>query len=73
MRDPDMPLASNPGALLLKCLDIFFVCQPEPPDRVGINADITAHLQSRGHFLKRDLALGIHHPSVRTPDASAAI
>ena len=45
----------------------FFVCQPEPPeeppDRVGINADITLQLQSRGHFLKRDLAPGIHHPS----------
>ncbi|MDA5556961.1 hypothetical protein PJL69_09320 [Shimia sp. MMG029] len=62
--DPDVPLAGNFGTLLFKRLNVFFVCQLElpekPPDRAGVEGHTLLCFQTRRHFVKRDLALGIH-------------
>ena len=63
MRDPDMPLAGNPGTLLLKRLNVFFVCQPEPlkepPNGTGIDKHAAVRAQAGRHFVQCDLAFGL--------------
>jgi len=61
-RDPDAAQVSNILALLLKRLQVFFMCQSEatqnPPDGAAMNVDTVGLGQFGDQLIERDPALG---------------